>query len=115
MFDKALGTSDGAINVDLDKPCQGIEDMEGSAKKLVEYWKDHLSSSTPAITYQGIHWWMSIISGGANIMLKQAVVAIVFVLWLQRNLLQGDIILQSIFLQMVPQRIFSGFSVSTAR
>jgi NTE family protein len=26
-------------------------------ENLWNYWKDHLSSSTPAITYQGVHWW----------------------------------------------------------
>ena len=48
------------------------------SKKTCRIWKDHLSSSTPAITYQGLHWLgISIMSGGANIMIKQAVVAIV--------------------------------------
>jgi NTE family protein len=58
MFDIVAGTSAGAINAAiLTSHVKESRTWEGSAEKLVEYWKDHLSSSTPAITYQGVHWW----------------------------------------------------------
>ena len=58
MFDIVAGTSAGAINAAiLTSHVKESRTWEGSARKLVEYWNDHLSSSTPAITYQGVHWW----------------------------------------------------------
>jgi NTE family protein len=58
MFDIVAGTSAGAINAAiLTSHVKQLKTWEGSAEKLVEYWRDHLSSPTPAITNQGVYWW----------------------------------------------------------
>jgi predicted acylesterase/phospholipase RssA len=58
MFDIVAGTSAGAINAAiLTSHVKERKTWKGSAEKLVEYWRDHLSSPTPAITNQGVYWW----------------------------------------------------------
>ena len=58
MFDIVAGTSAGAINAAiLTSHVKQKQSWEGSAEKLEQYWKDHLSSPTPAITKQGTYWW----------------------------------------------------------
>jgi NTE family protein len=58
MFDIVVGTSAGAINAAiLTSHVRENKTWEGSAEKLVEYWRDHLSSPTPTITNTGVYWW----------------------------------------------------------
>ena len=58
MFDIIAGTSAGAINAAiLTSHVKQKKTWEGSAEKIEQYWKDHLSSPTPAITKQGVYWW----------------------------------------------------------
>jgi NTE family protein len=58
MFDIVAGTSAGAINAAiLTSHVKQKETWEGSAEKIEEYWKYHLSVPTPAITKQGVYWW----------------------------------------------------------
>ena len=106
MFDIVAGTSAGAINAaNSTSHVKESRTWEGSAKKLVEYWKHHLSSSTPAITYQGLHWWDEYYQWWGKYYDKTSSSGDSSRMWLQRKR-QGDIILQSIFLQMVPQTYF---------
>ena len=58
MFDIIAGTSAGAINAAiLTSHVKQKKTWKGSADKIEQYWKDHLSSPTPAITKQGVYWW----------------------------------------------------------
>ena len=58
MFDIVAGTSAGAINAAiLTSHVKQKDSWEGSAQRLEEYWKDHLSSPTPTVTKQGVYWW----------------------------------------------------------
>jgi NTE family protein len=58
MFDVVAGTSAGAINAAiLISHVKENKTWKGSAEKLVEYWRDHLSSPTPPIAKTGVHWW----------------------------------------------------------
>jgi NTE family protein len=58
MFDIVAGTSAGAINAAiLTSHVKQKESWEGSAEKLEQYWKDHLSSTTPTVTKHGVFWW----------------------------------------------------------
>jgi NTE family protein len=58
MFDIVAGTSAGAINAAiLASHIKENKTWEGSAEKLMEYWRYHMSSPTPTITKQGIDWW----------------------------------------------------------
>lgn len=58
MFDIVAGTSAGAINAAiLASHVKENKTWEGSGDKLVEYWRERLSSPTPTITKQGIEWW----------------------------------------------------------
>ena len=58
MFDIVAGTSAGAINAAiLVSHVKENKSWEGSADKLVEYWRDHVSSPTPTIIKLGIDWW----------------------------------------------------------
>ena len=114
MFDIVAGTSAGAIKMrDFGKPCQGIEDMGRLSKKTCRI----LESTIYPHRLQQLHTkvrdgGMSIISGGANIMLEQAVVAIVFVLWLQEESARRYYSTKYFFANGTPNCIFSGFSIS---
>jgi NTE family protein len=58
MFDIVIGTSAGAINAAiLISHYKQNRTWEGSAEKLLEYWKNHLSVPTPSITKNGVEWW----------------------------------------------------------
>src|SRR6266496_1784966 len=58
MFDIVAGTSAGAINAAiLASHVKENKTWEGSGDKLVEYWRERLSSPTPTITKQGIESW----------------------------------------------------------
>jgi NTE family protein len=58
MFDIIAGTSAGAINAAiLTSHVKQKKTWKGSADKIEQYWKEHLSSPTPAITKQGVYWW----------------------------------------------------------
>ena len=74
MFDIVAGTSAGAINAAiLTSHVKERKTWKGSADKLIEYWRDHLSSPTPAITNTGVYlwdeyyqWWSRYYSGASN-------------------------------------------------
>jgi NTE family protein len=58
MFDIVAGTSAGAINAAiLTSHVKERKTWKGSADKLIEYWRDHLSSPTPVITNTGVYLW----------------------------------------------------------
>ena len=58
MFDIVAGTSAGAINAAiLASHFKQNNTWEGSSERLVEYWRDQLSSPTPSVIKLGIEWW----------------------------------------------------------
>jgi predicted acylesterase/phospholipase RssA len=58
MFDIVAGTSAGAINAAiLTSHVKQKKTWEGSAEKIVQYWREHLSSPTPTIIKQGVYLW----------------------------------------------------------
>ena len=57
-FDIVAGTSAGAINAAiLTSHVKEKNTWKGSAEKLEEYWKDHLSTPTPTVAKFGTQWW----------------------------------------------------------
>ncbi|HEX5187579.1 MAG TPA: patatin-like phospholipase family protein [Nitrososphaeraceae archaeon] len=61
MFDIVAGTSAGAINAAiLTSHVKEKKTWKGSAKKLEEYWREHLSTPTPAAARFGTQWWEEI-------------------------------------------------------
>ncbi len=58
MFDIVAGTSAGAINASiLISHVKEKKTWKGSAEKLEEYWREHLSTPTPDAAKFGTQWW----------------------------------------------------------
>jgi NTE family protein len=61
MFDIVAGTSAGAINAAiLTSHVKEKKTWKGSAEKLEEYWREHLSTPTPIAAKFGTQWWEEI-------------------------------------------------------
>ena len=58
MFDIVAGTSQEAINASiLISHVKEKKTWKGSAEKLEEYWREHLSTPTPDAAKFGTQWW----------------------------------------------------------
>ena len=61
MFDIVAGTSAGAVNAAiLTSHVKEKKTWKGSAEKLEEYWREHLSTHTPIAAKFGTQWWEEI-------------------------------------------------------